>query len=828
MLTLTASGDVSDYSDTSTLQTRVAELAGVDASLVTISVVAASVIITATIAVPASTTASAVQSALASELSSAAAASTALGITVEGAPIVVLGPSSTAPPAPPGPSTGGGNSMIIAAAVGAGGVVVLALLLLGVYRVHIKRRGFPRIAPPTVPVKHSEQPLHTPVVSLSSGWNSTTLNEALPSAEATAELPLALLARNAQKHRAAVQLLESFQVAWRDLWLGETLGSGGQADVFAGRWQGLSVAVKMQRGDKKMNQAAQCSIEQTVRREVRALARVRHPNVIRLYGACMDPKPCIVMALASRGSLEEAVREGRFSSVFDTVKLLAGIARGMEAVHAHSVIHLDLKPENVLLGADDVPLVTDFGLSTSTNLASLSNSSVGARGTLFYKAPEMFKFPPDISTAVDVYSYAILAWFVCTREQPYRGLQSAETAMADMLAQGIRPELPGGTDWRDTTTSGLSKLIEACWVQSQVSRPSFGGEQGVVARLNSLEAGLLKRDNDVTVEMMLARVLAAESEKVVTATLIDEYNFAGGAAAAHEKAELDEEREGLETTRAGVEARSAAAQAVLKEGGHNALLLQVMDMVQRMSASLEEVKKEVKSASVTLGSLAMDELDCPRLVFIMPHIPPDQRTLSRRLSNKLKPQERHRLLFLDPVTGSAMRCGADGLGYIVKLPSQFLLKHAAKLRDGLLVVKLLLSIGSCTGLPGPWAEELVPREVVSQQEALAVQAFEALLESAIPEAEGERDISPSRTSKRDSASSSSRRSSNTATAATGKAYRALQQLVEHQCDDPLLLQCGLEKVKAEDGTVEWVAPESKERFIKEGAACLVWNAPPRA
>ena len=92
MLTLTASGDVSDYSDTSTLQTRVAELAGVDASLVSISVAAASVIITATIAVPASTTASAVQSALASELSSAAAASTALGITVEGTPTIVLAP----------------------------------------------------------------------------------------------------------------------------------------------------------------------------------------------------------------------------------------------------------------------------------------------------------------------------------------------------------------------------------------------------------------------------------------------------------------------------------------------------------------------------------------------------------------------------------------------------------------------------------------------------------------------------------------------------------------------------------------------------------------
>ena len=57
----------------------------------------------------------------------------------------------------------------------------------------------------------------------------------------------------------------------------------------------------------------------------------------------------------------------------------------MEAVHAHKVIHLDLKPENVLLSADNVPWVTDFGLSTSANLTSMSTSSAGGRGTLYYK-----------------------------------------------------------------------------------------------------------------------------------------------------------------------------------------------------------------------------------------------------------------------------------------------------------------------------------------------------------------------------------------------------------------------------------------------------------
>ena len=93
-----ASGDVSDYADTSSLRQKIATAAGVDdASLVTISVAAGSVIITATIAVPASTTAEAVQTSLASTLGTAAAASAALGITVESGPSITESPGQQDP-----------------------------------------------------------------------------------------------------------------------------------------------------------------------------------------------------------------------------------------------------------------------------------------------------------------------------------------------------------------------------------------------------------------------------------------------------------------------------------------------------------------------------------------------------------------------------------------------------------------------------------------------------------------------------------------------------------------------------------------------------------
>ena len=81
-----------------------------------------------------------------------------------------------------------------------------------------------------------------------------------------ASLPLALLARDAPKMRAAAELLNAWQIAPHDLWCGALLGRGGQAEVFGDRWQGLPVAIKKQRAEQRITPAAQRSMEQTVRR----------------------------------------------------------------------------------------------------------------------------------------------------------------------------------------------------------------------------------------------------------------------------------------------------------------------------------------------------------------------------------------------------------------------------------------------------------------------------------------------------------------------------------------------------------------------------------
>ena len=131
VLTMTASGSVGDYADTTSLRSSIATAAGVDASAVTIAITAGSVLITATIAVPASTTPAAMQTTLSSSLGTAATASAALGIAVVSVPTIIVAapppPPPLSPSLPPPDSDSGDTGLPLAAVIGAaaGGAVLL-------------------------------------------------------------------------------------------------------------------------------------------------------------------------------------------------------------------------------------------------------------------------------------------------------------------------------------------------------------------------------------------------------------------------------------------------------------------------------------------------------------------------------------------------------------------------------------------------------------------------------------------------------------------------------------------------------------------------------
>ena len=664
----------------------------------------------------------------------------------------------------------------------------------------------------------------------------------------------------------AQELLRKFELDASEIRVLEKLGEGGQFVVVRGWWDGIEVAIKQprrpneSRGEENAfgSPSAHDSYNQALRREVRALSRVLHPNVVKLHGVCFEPVPMILLGYAPSGTLQDALKKKnhKFQTPLAYVRLLAGIARGMEAVHAHKIIHLDLKPENVLIGPLDVPWITDFGLSTSANMTSMSHSSVGGRGTLPFKAPELFAHPPHVGPEADVYAFAILAWIVVCGEQPYAKMLAAATSLPQAVAQGVRPTLANpNEEWQDKTIGPMVRLIEGCWHAEYAQRPTFGGlggkgaGSGGVAMLEKMEHSLSNGSDQEASQLALAmRLISTESEAETLSVTLVQIGAAQGDATttAAEQTQLAEEKAGLETSQGLLRQNAFAVLSQMPGGtsGELASALSVMlqhqsDMVRQamqdvISEFKDEVFSELKGVKRSLSRLAEGELDCPRLFVLLPMEKSSSKLMQLVKREFLK--DKYRLVFLDPISGRAVRCGPDSDGYKLEVPKKWLVENREIISYGLQIVKMSAAVGRAVGLPLPSASGL-PSEVVSKAEVEAVKTFEGVFsdsvligESALGEDASRDDASPRSSTWPCCLPSASPRAPSTAKAvkhavkaATGRAYKQLREMLKDQCKDEYLVHCEMTKEKARDGSIEFVSADSKERFLQNGQQCLIWN-----
>ncbi|KAH8046406.1 protein kinase [Aureococcus anophagefferens] len=207
--------------------------------------------------------------------------------------------------------------------------------------------------------------------------------------------------------------------------LRETVGSGASGTVRRGLYKGThDVAVKLVFEDAKQR-AAGIGVTMTPKqwrsdfdREVAALRRVDHPNIVTFFGVFDCPEfeaRGVVLEFLPGGSLDALLRAPAALDTVDDVALALadGVANGMAHLHGLGLLHRDLKPANVLLDASGVAKVSDFGLccvSGHEDGATIErHAHTGVTGTLRWMAPEVLCDRP-YSFAADVYSFAILLW----------------------------------------------------------------------------------------------------------------------------------------------------------------------------------------------------------------------------------------------------------------------------------------------------------------------------------------------------------------------------------------------------------------------------------
>lgn len=204
---------------------------------------------------------------------------------------------------------------------------------------------------------------------------------------------------------------------------------------------------------------------QSFQREVAVLANVNHPCLLKLIGATGTPPFCIITEWMPNGSLYQALHENRMPD--PTMRSIAAfdIARGMQYLHAHQIVHRDLKSLNVLLDSNYHIRICDFGFSRHASNEQQMTSNIG---TPHWMAPEILDVTHNYTSKVDVYAYGIVLWELVTSLTPYSGIDT-RAIISEVRTKDIRPILPTS----DVLNPSLRDLITQCWDRNPDVRPSF-------------------------------------------------------------------------------------------------------------------------------------------------------------------------------------------------------------------------------------------------------------------------------------------------------------------------------------------------------------------
>lgn len=250
------------------------------------------------------------------------------------------------------------------------------------------------------------------------------------------------------------------------------IASGGMGDVFrAVRADGTfdkRVAIKLIQGARSSD-----FFLSRFQNERQILATLDHPNIARLLdgGSTEEGLPYLVMEYIEGLPIDEFCAQNDFDTR-GRLELFRTVCSAVQFAHQNLVVHRDLKPSNILVTADGVPKLLDFGIAKILNPADREDSSEQTMTlmrmlTPDYASPEQVRNEP-ISTVSDVYSLGVILYVLLTGQSPYRVPAGSPEEMLKAICD-VDPEKPSTASTR-TSPRDAARSAPAS-AASESSRP---------------------------------------------------------------------------------------------------------------------------------------------------------------------------------------------------------------------------------------------------------------------------------------------------------------------------------------------------------------------
>ncbi|HEX2085347.1 MAG TPA: serine/threonine-protein kinase [Solirubrobacteraceae bacterium] len=244
------------------------------------------------------------------------------------------------------------------------------------------------------------------------------------------------------------------------------VGAGGMGSVYLAEDEVLARRVAV----KSVHAEPDSEHGRRIMREARLGAGLRHPNLVTVF----DVLPAggavlLVMELVEGETLADALRRGPLP-VPRALVVLRAVADALDEAHAHGIVHRDVKPANVLLGAGGAVKLADLGIATAEDVTRITRTG-GTLGTLAYMAPEQFE-PGPATPAADVYALAVVAFEALSGSRPFPGATAFE--VFGRLREGAEP--PDVRALRPELPEGVAAALRRGMARAPEDRPASAGE----------------------------------------------------------------------------------------------------------------------------------------------------------------------------------------------------------------------------------------------------------------------------------------------------------------------------------------------------------------
>lgn len=302
----------------------------------------------------------------------------------------------------------------------------------------------------------------------------------------------------------------------------EKIGEGGMAVVYKARCNKLNrfVAVKILKDEYADNE----EIVKKFKKEATAIAKLSDTNIVNVLDVGSEgTRNYIVMELVNGKTLKEAISQFGSLNYETAITIAIQVAKALECAHKNSIIHRDIKPQNILVTEEGLVKVTDFGIAKSSDSATLTNTST-ILGSAHYFSPEQAK-GAFIDERTDIYSLGIVMYEMVTGKLPFEADSPVTIALKHLQEQVVPPK-----ELNSRVPESLNKVILKCMEKDADNR--YQNVKDLIADLQKIKAnpdtliGEEDLQNQQTAEHTI--VMNAVKEPIVTTpkednNLEDEY-----------------------------------------------------------------------------------------------------------------------------------------------------------------------------------------------------------------------------------------------------------------------------------------------------------------